>query len=191
MPITPFIGVRISWLMLARNADFMFDASTAWSRAIASSALARLRSVTSWQSATRQRARPAQSSLVISTSISVPSLSWWRHARPDVARRRRLHGGRVRAEEGDERVGVRGRAGILRGLRLELVARIAVGVEEGGVGGAILRGCLRVDEQRQWVAIEQQAVLRLACAQFLVEPDQPCLQLGPLALLEAMALGLA
>ena len=35
MPITPFIGVRISWLMLARNADFMFDASTASSRATA------------------------------------------------------------------------------------------------------------------------------------------------------------
>ena len=33
MPITPFIGVRISWLMFARNADFMFDASTASSRA--------------------------------------------------------------------------------------------------------------------------------------------------------------
>ena len=34
MPITPFIGVRISWLTLRRNADFMFDASTASSRAL-------------------------------------------------------------------------------------------------------------------------------------------------------------
>jgi len=29
IPITPFIGVRISWLMFARNADFRFDASSA------------------------------------------------------------------------------------------------------------------------------------------------------------------
>ncbi len=33
MPITPFIGVRISWLMFARNADFIAEASTASSRA--------------------------------------------------------------------------------------------------------------------------------------------------------------
>ena len=29
MPITPFSGVRISWLMLATNSDFSRDASTA------------------------------------------------------------------------------------------------------------------------------------------------------------------
>ena len=40
MPITPFIGVRISWLMLARNSDFEREASTA-------SASARWRSLTS------------------------------------------------------------------------------------------------------------------------------------------------
>ena len=40
IPITPFSGVRISWLMLARNSDFEREASTA-------SASARLRSVTS------------------------------------------------------------------------------------------------------------------------------------------------
>ena len=40
MPITPFSGVRISWLMLARNSDFDREASTA-------SARARRRSVTS------------------------------------------------------------------------------------------------------------------------------------------------
>ncbi len=33
MPSTPFIGVRISWLMLARNCDLSRDASMAWSRA--------------------------------------------------------------------------------------------------------------------------------------------------------------
>ncbi len=49
MPITPFIGVRSSWLMFARNADFRFDASTARSWARASSATIRLCSVTSEQ----------------------------------------------------------------------------------------------------------------------------------------------
>ena len=29
MPITPFIGVRISWLMLARNADLSRELSSA------------------------------------------------------------------------------------------------------------------------------------------------------------------
>ena len=33
MPITPFSGVRISWLMLARNSDFACDASMARSAA--------------------------------------------------------------------------------------------------------------------------------------------------------------
>ncbi len=47
MPITPFIGVRISWLTLATNIDFSRDASSAWSRASASSCWARLRSVMS------------------------------------------------------------------------------------------------------------------------------------------------
>ena len=35
-PMTPFIGVRISWLMVARNSDFSRDASIASSRASAS-----------------------------------------------------------------------------------------------------------------------------------------------------------
>ena len=47
MPMTPFIGVRISWLTLARNIDFILDASSAWSRTSASSSSARLRSVMS------------------------------------------------------------------------------------------------------------------------------------------------
>jgi len=29
MPMTPFIGVRISWLMFARNSDLVFDAASA------------------------------------------------------------------------------------------------------------------------------------------------------------------
>jgi hypothetical protein len=34
-PITPFIGVRISWLIEARNCDLSRAVSTAWSRACA------------------------------------------------------------------------------------------------------------------------------------------------------------
>ena len=45
-PSTPFIGVRISWLIVARNCDFICEASMAWSRASASSAAARSRSAT-------------------------------------------------------------------------------------------------------------------------------------------------
>ena len=37
MPSTPFIGVRISWLILARNSDFARSASTALCRASCSS----------------------------------------------------------------------------------------------------------------------------------------------------------
>ena len=47
MPSTPFIGVRISWLMLARNSDLSCDAASAWSRADARAASASLRSVMS------------------------------------------------------------------------------------------------------------------------------------------------
>jgi PAS domain S-box-containing protein len=47
IPMTPFIGVRISWLMLARKLDFIFEASRASSRALASSASWRRRSMMS------------------------------------------------------------------------------------------------------------------------------------------------
>ncbi len=40
MPSTPFIGVRISWLMLARNSDLARLAASAASRALTSSVLA-------------------------------------------------------------------------------------------------------------------------------------------------------
>ena len=39
-PITPYIGVRISWLITARNSDFSRVASSAWSRASSSSSSA-------------------------------------------------------------------------------------------------------------------------------------------------------
>ena len=45
-PITPLRGVRISWLIVARNSDFCRDASMAASRAVASSSSARSRSAT-------------------------------------------------------------------------------------------------------------------------------------------------
>ena len=40
MPITPFIGVRISWLMLARNVLLACAAASAASLAVSSSRLA-------------------------------------------------------------------------------------------------------------------------------------------------------
>ena len=46
-PSTPFIGVRISWLMLARNCDLAVAAFSAWRRARISCASSATRSVTS------------------------------------------------------------------------------------------------------------------------------------------------
>ena len=46
-PITPFIGVRISWLMFARKLDLTFTAASARSRALSSWISSSLRSVTS------------------------------------------------------------------------------------------------------------------------------------------------
>ena len=45
--MTPFIGVRISWLIIARNSDFIRPASSASSRARARSSSKRLRSLMS------------------------------------------------------------------------------------------------------------------------------------------------
>ena len=56
MPMTPFIGVRISWLIVARNADFAWLALSAWIFACSSStACARSSSVraSSWRSRSR------------------------------------------------------------------------------------------------------------------------------------------
>lgn len=50
--ITPFIGVRISWLMVARKSDFARVAASAMSRAPISSVSARLRAPTSTLSLT-------------------------------------------------------------------------------------------------------------------------------------------
>ena len=59
MPSTPFIGVRISWLMLARNSDFSCEASRAWSRAAARADSARLRSLMSWTKALKPHRSPS------------------------------------------------------------------------------------------------------------------------------------
>jgi len=45
MPITPFIGVRISWLIVARNADFARLPCSASARACVNSAMSALRSI--------------------------------------------------------------------------------------------------------------------------------------------------
>ena len=47
MPITPFIGVRISWLMVARNSDLASVAASASTRRALSSSLRRTSAVTS------------------------------------------------------------------------------------------------------------------------------------------------
>ena len=48
MPMTAFIGVRISWLMAARKADLAVVADSAWSRAVAIVRTARLTAVAIW-----------------------------------------------------------------------------------------------------------------------------------------------
>ena len=47
MPSTPFIGVRISWLIVARNCDLARLAASAWWRAAISASSVRLRSAIS------------------------------------------------------------------------------------------------------------------------------------------------
>ena len=56
MPMTPFIGVRISWLMLARNSDLSREASSAAWRARTSTSMLCATSTTpaTWPSASRQ-----------------------------------------------------------------------------------------------------------------------------------------
>ena len=58
-PMTPFMGVRISWLIVARKSDFCRDDARASSRASASSASSCLRSVMSWKFHTRPTMTPS------------------------------------------------------------------------------------------------------------------------------------
>ena len=74
MPITPFIGVRTSWLIVARNSDFSREAVTASSCARAISASARLRPAISRTKMLRTLASPEPTSdMLNSTGNSCPS----------------------------------------------------------------------------------------------------------------------
>ena len=75
MPMTPFIGVRISWLMLARNSDFNLDDSRATSRIWASSYSMRFRSVTSASNASLAFVRVTVRSLTFVSNSSLVRLS--------------------------------------------------------------------------------------------------------------------
>ena len=68
MPITAFIGVRISWLMLARNSALARLPASAASRAAISSASVRLRAVMSRAMPSRPVQRPAWSRMATLTS---------------------------------------------------------------------------------------------------------------------------
>ena len=76
MPITPFIGVRISWLIVAKNALLARALVSASSFAANSSCCACLRSVMSRTMATKRGSPPAccTSCKAISTGMSCPSL---------------------------------------------------------------------------------------------------------------------
>ena len=72
MPMTPFIGVRISWLMLARNSDLSRAAASASSRACASSPKSRARS----------SAAPARGATIAASSAISRVKRWPRFASP-------------------------------------------------------------------------------------------------------------
>ncbi len=63
MPMTPFIGVRISWLMLARKSDLSRDASLALSRASDMAASAPASAVTSASVPTQPAVPPSMSGM--------------------------------------------------------------------------------------------------------------------------------
>ena len=93
MPMTAFIGVRISWLMFARNSVFARLAASAASRAAVSSPSTRLRSPMSLEIDTKpgdravpqQERRPQGDPEDLSLPGHVPDVS----AEPAGARRRR------------------------------------------------------------------------------------------------------
>ena len=73
MPMTPFIGVRISWLMLARKSDLSRDASVALSRASDMAASAPASAVTSARVPTQPAVPPSRSGTGFEvTSTKVP-----------------------------------------------------------------------------------------------------------------------
>ena len=154
--------------MFARNAVGLhaFDVrSTASSRAIASSALERLRSVTSWQRQTRHWRPPStRSSLVISMSMIVPSLSWWRYHGWLRCRPRSPPGG-VRAATAASALGVIGGRQRVDRHREELLAAVAVAERRRVADGHDPPRRLLVDHQRLRIALEQEPVLGAGRAQ--------------------------
>jgi hypothetical protein len=86
MPITPFIGVRISWLMFARNSDLTRDDSSASSRAVASCSACSC-SCADCRSARRRASLSSavRSSTRRSTLAYAVSTSAWRRAVPYIA----------------------------------------------------------------------------------------------------------
>ena len=78
----PFIGVRISWLMLARKSDLSRNASVAWSRASAMGASAAASSAVISASVPTQPAGPPAAS---STGLEVSSAMRGDPPGPDLA----------------------------------------------------------------------------------------------------------
>ena len=73
MPMTPFMGVRISWLMLARNSLFARFASSATTLAAPSSASTRLRAVMSREMPSAPTTRPSSTCGVrVSSATTTP-----------------------------------------------------------------------------------------------------------------------
>ena len=72
-PITPFMGVRISWLIVARNDDFAREAASASSRAAASSTAVRRCSASSAQ--VRTSASPTSRTIPTPVATAEPTLS--------------------------------------------------------------------------------------------------------------------
>ena len=71
MPMTPFIGVRISWLMLARKSDLSRDASVALSRASAIAASAPTSAVTSARVPTQPAMPPSPSGIDLEVTSTI------------------------------------------------------------------------------------------------------------------------
>jgi hypothetical protein len=70
MPMTPFIGVRISWLMLARNSLLVRVASSEASFARTSAASPCLRAVSSWATVDTPTGLPLSPSIGVTVRIT-------------------------------------------------------------------------------------------------------------------------
>ncbi len=83
MPRMPFIGVRISWLIVARNSDFAWLAASAWRRASISSRSARFRSVMSRMMPVNSTSSMPRTSVTVRSMVnSLPSLRTATSSRP-------------------------------------------------------------------------------------------------------------